>query len=434
MKFLRSLSATIAGAILMSAPVFSQTTFPPPQVTTINGNDLIQDVVSGIEQAQSYYASAGLFGSTINAAAGDNLLIGGDGTTNLFQRATSGSSVTTTLTYGGPDRWAYWSGTNTAMTVSQDTTASDLPATGYKAGFKMARTNGQTGVVQMCMAQEIESLNVYQMQGQVAELDFNAFTGANFSAANANMTAYIITGTGTDQGLAGSSSMANGLNSGGGGSGSWTGQANATAAVISLGGVSTAGRYMAVALIPTGATEIGVALCYTPVGTAGANDYVVFTGIQLVKNPLLANLVSPTVGYNTANQPSASPFKRRNMGIETALQMRYFWNQTEPASGVTVAAGVASSTTTCDMIAALPVVMRVAPTVSFTGTALSTSTYRIQDSVTSTLASPFLAQLASNTVNALTLRATLTTATTAGFGCTLQGVAGGAVLNASAEL
>jgi hypothetical protein len=171
-------------------------------------------------------------------------------------------------------------------------------AAGTKAAFKMARTSGQTGVVQMCMLQEVESVNVYQLQGQIAELDFEAITGANFSPASGNMTAYIITGTGTDQGVAGSASVAFGLNAGGGGSGGWTGQANATAAVIALGGVST-GRYAAVGTIPAAATEIAVAICMTPVGTAGTNDYVAFQNIQLVRNPARPR---PRPGYSCDNQ------------------------------------------------------------------------------------------------------------------------------------
>src|ERR1700685_2854114 len=200
-------------------------TVPVPQVTAIGPADLFQDIVGGQPSAQSQYAPAPLLGNYGATQAGnnpENWLIGGDATTNLFQRGTTGSSVTTTITYGGPDRWAYWSGTSTAMTVSQDTTAAELRP-GYKAAFKMARTSGQTGVVQMCMMQEVESVNSYGFQGSTAEVDFEAITGANFSAASGNMTVYYITGTGTDQGV---STAAFNLNAGGGGSSLWTGAVN----------------------------------------------------------------------------------------------------------------------------------------------------------------------------------------------------------------
>src|SRR6266436_5665913 len=170
---LTALAAFVAGGV--SLPALAQTP-PVPQVSTVGPADLFQDIVNGAPSPINQYASAAAVANLVNGTGGgvDNLLIGGDPTTNLFQRATTGSSVTTTLTYGGPDRWAYWSGTNTAMTVSQSSTAGDL-FTGNKYAFKMARTSGQTGVVQMCMAQEVETLFAQSLAGSTVELGFQAF-------------------------------------------------------------------------------------------------------------------------------------------------------------------------------------------------------------------------------------------------------------------
>src|SRR5580692_1144988 len=76
-----------------------------PQVQSIGPNDLFQDVVNGAPQAGNFYAPAAMLGNYSASLGGnnpENILIGGDATTNLFQRGTTGSSVTTTLTYGGP--------------------------------------------------------------------------------------------------------------------------------------------------------------------------------------------------------------------------------------------------------------------------------------------------------------------------------------------
>lgn len=294
-----------------------------------------------------------------------NYLIGGDSGTNLWQRGTTGSSVTTTATFGGPDRWAYWSGTNTAMTVSQSNTASQLPAA-YQQTFRMQRTAAQTGVVQMCMAQEIESQLAFSLQGQTVELDWHAGVGANFSAANVQMTAYVIYGTSTDEGM---SKLAFGLNGGGGGASAWTGQTNATAAVTNLGAVSTLGRYSAVATIPTTAKEVAVALCYTPTGTAGTTDALYFSGIQLVRNAQLAGNVSATLGYscdNTNNtQLQCSAFDRRNNEVEALLQYRYYFQVTEGAAAADRGLCRSRSVTTCSWDVKFPVPMRVAPTVTY---------------------------------------------------------------------
>ena len=305
-----------------------------------------------------------LMANQLSLPAKGNVLIGGDASTNLWQRGTTGSSVTTTVTFGGPDRWAYWSGTNTAMTVTQSNTAAALPQ-GYSQTFRMQRTASQTGVVQMCMAQEIESANVYQFQGTTAELDFHAYTGANFSpAAPYNMTAYIVYGTGTDEGM---SKLAWGLNAGGGGSTAWAGQANATAAVISLGGVSTAGRYAAVAAIPATATELAVALCYTPVGTAGTTDAIYFAGIQLTRNNAITAYASTTVGYNATTAPFAlSSFDRRVQGLETLYQQRYYYQITESSTAIRVEGICAMSTSSiANCLINFPTTMRVAPTMTY---------------------------------------------------------------------
>ena len=344
-------------------------TISVPQVTSIGPNDLFQDVVGGTPQALSYYASAALlgnYGATLSGNNPENWLIGGDATTNLFQRATSGASVTTTLTYGGPDRWAYWSGTSTAMTVSQDTTAADLRP-GYKAAFKMARTSGQTGVVQMCMMQVLESVNSYMFQTGTAEVDFDAVTGANFSAASGNMTVYYITGTGVDGSAA---TAAFNLNAGGGGSSLWTGQVN-TGVVVSLVGTGSTGRYTAV--FPTTATtaQVAVALCYTPVGTAGTNDYIAFGNIQLTRNSTLATVAGTAGAALNVNDPRAKAFSRRSQAVESLLQYRYAYVVTEGTAlvsrfiGHVTTAGAGDGAGKLAFPVVFPVTMRTSPTMTY---------------------------------------------------------------------
>lgn len=435
----RILLAAVGVLALGGIAVAQQISIPAPSI--IHDTDLIQVAPSGNPGVPSAYPStlqlAG-YGNSLPSKA--NVLIGGDATTNLFQRATTGSSVTTTVTYGGPDRWAYWSGANTAMTVSRDSTAADL-STGYQYAFKMARTSGQTGVVQMCMLQEIESANSYQFAGQTAELDFHAVTGANFSAANSNMTAYIITGTGTDQGVAGSNSVAAGLNSGGGGSGSWTGQANATAAVINLGGTSVAGRYAAVATIPSTATEIAVALCYTPVGTAGTNDYVAFSGIQLVRNAALASKASATAGYsctdNVSNtQINCSSFDRsRNNTQEALLQQRYYWQLSEITGPAAIANCRSHSVTVAECQVYFPVAMRVAPTMTYAaGFATETTTAGGTLGACSAVATATTVASTAPSTQGVQVACTATTVPAAGSANILWHNGGSGAIKASAEL
>lgn len=425
------LLAGLAIAGLLTIGAFAQSPVVP-QVTSIGATDLFQDVVGGAPQAQNFYASAPtLAGYMGSLPTKGNVLIGGDATTNLFQRATTGSSVTTTLTYGGPDRFAYWSGTATAMTVSRDTTAADLPTTNYLAAFKMARTSGQTGVIPVCMIQAVESVNSYQFQGQTAEFDFHATAGANFSAASSNITAYIITGTGTDEGAA---KAGFGLNAGGGGGTAWTGQANAAADVTTISTVT--GRYAAVGAIPATATEVAVALCFTPVGTAGTNDYVAFSGLQLVRNSALASVAALAVGIDcTAGTINCTAFDRRQTGTEISLQQRYFYKLTETAAITPVAPCAAIDTTHTNCLVQFPTTMRTAPTVTYAnGFATPTSTTQATLGACTTLANAAtVTSTVANPLNVL-VNCTATTVPAAGVASFLYSNAGTGTISASAEL
>lgn len=423
-------AALAAGLYTNGLPVAGGTQYPTTiPLTGIETIPVDTNLTAGQNPASMAVTTLQLSGYARGLAGGGNALIGGDATSNLWQRATTGSSVTTTLTYGGPDRWFYWSGTNTAMTVSRTSTAADLPS-GYQYAFKMARTSGQTGVVQMCMGQVVEGANAYQFQGQTAELSFNAYTGANFSAASSNMTAYIVTGTGSAESA---STMAFALNAGGGGSSTWTGQANATAAVISLGAVSTAGRYGAVATIPATATEIAVVLCYTPVGTASTNDYVAFDGIQLLRNPALAAYVSSTVGYASTSIPLSS-YSRRNMADETQAQQRYFQKIAESAAVTPIAPCAAIDTTHTNCYLTFPTTMRTVPTMTYTaGFASPTSTTQATLGACSALATAATVTSTAANVNGVLMTCTATTIPAAGVASFLYSNAGAGVINASAE-
>lgn len=425
-------AALVAGFAISAALAQS---IQVPMVTAIGPNDIFQDIVGGQPSAQSQYVSSALLGNysvTFGGNNPSNLLIGGDSTSNLYQRGTTGSSVTTAITYGGPDRWAYWSGASTAMTVSQTTTAGDIPVNGtFKSGFKMARTSGQTGVVQMCMMQVLESANSYALSGQTAEIDFHATAGTNFSAANSQMTVYLITGTGTDQSAA---TAAFNLNAGGGGSSLWTGQVN-TGVAVTLNTASN--RYTVAIPSPAGTTQVAVALCYTPVGTAGTNDYIAFSGIQLTTNAALKTIAGTAGAALNPNDTRAKAFSRRIQPLETLFQQRYFQAISEPAASISVApSGQGASTTTCILSIPLPVTMRAAPTFAAGGTALSASTWTVTHVVTNTaLSTPFLAATTGgSTVNSLNLTATVASGLTAGQTCTLTGATGGSILQASAEL
>lgn len=360
-----------------------------------------------------------------------NALIGGDFTTNLFQRGTTSASITTAVLYG-PDRWFGWSGLNTAFTIIRSTTASDLP-TGFGAAVRVQRTAGQTGVLPVCVSQVVEGTNARQFAGKVAEFSFWENTGANFSPTNGNLNVYVTYGTGTDEG---SVNLAFGLNGGGGGAAGWTGQTNALAAVaatsIPTGAVGTLQRWVGVANIPSTATEIAATICYTPVGTAGANDWVSLSGMQLAVNQALSQYAGTV---QLATSVPASAFDRRPNEVETVLQQRYYYQLTESAAVTPVASCAAVDVTHTNCLVPFPVTMRTAPTMTYAnGFASPTDTTQATLGACTTLASA--ATVAATVANTLGVLVNCTAATipAAGVASFLYSNGGTGVIRASAEL
>lgn len=375
---MKKLLAGGVAAILAVGVAYSQVTVP--QVATIGANDLFQDVVNGIPQSQSYYAAAPLLGNYAATQAGnnpENFFIGGDAGTNLVQPGgTTGSTVTTTPTYGGPDRWFYWSGTGTNMTVGQSTTAGDLP-TSFKAAFKMARASGQTGVIQVCMGQVIENNNAITLAGQPVEMDFHVVAGSNFSGTA--VQAYIVTGTTANESSAKMAYTVSSLGPSGGTVGTspgWAGQALTVNQNITWG-ASGSGRITVAGIIPAASVEVGGAICFTPVGTAGTNDYLAISGIQLTRNSALSTVANVTGGVQLGlNDPRAKSFNRRPQALESLLQYRYYYTITEGAAIQSRAmCTMTTSGTAAACLVQFPTAMRISPIGTFAvGFALPTTT------------------------------------------------------------
>jgi len=438
MNFKKLLAGVLAATALIGGIALAQT-ISVPQVQSIGSTDLIQIIPRGQPSAQSQYASAALLGNYSETLSGnnpENALIGGDSTTNLWQRATTGSSVTTTTTYGGPDRWAYWSGTATAMTVSRTTTAADLPAAGtFKSGFKMARTSGQTGVLPVCMIQALESANSYQFSGQTAEIDFHATAGANFSAANSVMTAYLVSGTGTDESAA---LAAFTVNAGGGGTPGFTG---GVAIGVNVTISSTNNRYTVAIPVPAATTQVAVALCFTPVGTASTNDYIAFSGIQLTRNSALTAAAGTAGVALSPNDTRAKSFARRTQETESLAQYRYYYQVAEGATliprfvGHITTAGAGDGAGRLVFPVVFPVPMRVAPTMAYTaGFAGFTTTAETTATACSALAAATSITYVVSTQQAMALCSLTSSTIAVGLSMTIADNNGSGKITANAEL
>jgi hypothetical protein len=240
-----------------------------------------------------------------------------NGSMRMVQRATT-YSLTTSWVYGSLDRWAFVQPTSANGVANQ--VAAGL--TGFQSALKLGRNSGATQLGQLQMGQALESINSIPLQGQTVTLSFYAKAGANFSGANLVPTLYY--GTGTDQSI----TIVGG----------WTGgtSVNFTQAIT-----TSWARYSFTTTLPSTVTQLAVLIAYTPTGTAGADDNVYITGVQLEVGTV------------------ATPFEFLPFSTELALCQRYFCF----GAGGTVVFN-AGAYNSCQF----PVFMRATPTVVVTPT------------------------------------------------------------------
>ena len=176
-----------------------------------------------------------------------------------------------------------------------------------------------------------ETADSYRFAGQTVTLSFYAKAGANYSSASSVLNVLWQSGTGTDQtilnGFTGASSLAN------------------TTATLT----TSWQRFSYTATVSSSATQLGLQLYYTPVGTAGAADNFEITGVQMELGSV------------------ATQFKRSNgsggtIQGELAACQRYYTRWTADQSYSIFGAGMTISTTKGYFTLYFPVQMRTAPT------------------------------------------------------------------------
>jgi hypothetical protein len=262
-----------------------------------------------------------LTSSTLSMAAGKNPVINGG--MDIWQR---GTSIAGTSTAFGPDRFQAYravAGSTFSRQVTGDTT--NLPNIQYSV--RVQRNSGNTATDIIYLLQGLESANSIPFAGKTVTLSFYARKGANFSGASSLMTAQLVSGTGTDQNIAGG----------------FTGASTRISQTPTL--TTTWQRFSYTGTILGTATQLGLYFNYTPVGTAGANDWFEITGIQL------------------ENGSTATTFSRAGGTIqgELAACQRYY-QRFDAATAEPLSANGGSLTTTISQVEVVfPVQLRTAP-------------------------------------------------------------------------
>jgi len=341
-----------------------------------------------------------------------NFLDNGDG--NVMQRLgassaqTCGNTSGPTVTAYAADRWAcdmnVTSGTTGRMLAQA--TSNPTPPPGFGFESKIYRNSGVL-TQPICAEQEIQSLNVVNMQGQTVIL--SAYLADLGALAGATVKMSIITGTTADQGLGtGPNGAAAGMTASPAITPVWTGLATASTTTVSPLTTSMALYYSTPTVIPIAAQEAAVLICFTPGSeTAGTTDGFAFTGVQLAA-------VQPGITVPPA-------YEHKDPAVELRNAQRYYYSIYDAAAGTVLGpVGTLLTTTTCQLSVPFPTTFWQAPTYAALGT-LGTGTFKIYVAAdTSTLGTTF-ASGNTGTANNGSFTATLTTASTAGWACTLVG-------------
>lgn len=208
-----------------------------------------------------------------------NVLINGD--FKVWQRTTSSAITAASTTSYYADRWACYKSAS-GGTISRQTAGLE----GFQYCARLQRDSGQTAVGSLNIYQSIETVNSIPLAGKTVTISLWARAGANFSGSSMNVG--INTGTGTDQNI-------------------YTGYTGNISQLNAYQTITTTWtRYSFSTVLSASATEVGVFVAFIPTGTAGANDYIEITGVQLEQN----------------YQPT--PFEQRPIGVELALCQRYY--------------------------------------------------------------------------------------------------------------
>jgi hypothetical protein len=252
-------------------------------------------------------------GSGQETGIGRNRII--NGAMQVWQRGTSLTVGSASYTYTA-DRFKNYSA-NTSTTVSRNTSV----PTGFQYSFQLQRPNGNTGTNSISIVQIIETANCYDLAGQSVTFSFWVKKGANYSGGN--ISVQILTGTVADQG---------------GDPYSFTGLATAVND-STYSPTTTWTKVTYTGTVASNVLEMCPVIAFTPTGTAGADDSLYITGVQL------------EIGS------TATPFERRLYGQELANCQRYY--QLIDHLSLSAARG----TTSIETSFMFPVWMRTAPTI-----------------------------------------------------------------------
>ena len=255
--------ATLTGTETFTNKTLTSPVLTTPTISTVNAKG---DLLAGTADNTVDRLAVGSNGDTIVADSSTstglryqepktlNSLINGGA--DIWQRGTSFASGGGLSVYTA-DRWHFYRSSNSAgATLSRQ--ASGL--TGFQYAIRIQRNSGNTNTDSMGLRYTLESADSYRLAGKTVTLSFYLRKGADYSGTN--FVPYIASGTGTDQPVYAFTSFT-------------------TVATTTIVPTTSWVRYSVTGTVASNATEVGLEMFSYASGTAGTNDYVDITGLQL---------------------------------------------------------------------------------------------------------------------------------------------------------
>jgi hypothetical protein len=256
-----------------------------------------------------------------------------NGSLLVWQRSVGALNVTaSTPGYTTADRfWSYQTGT---VGVTTTRVAAALARFPYAIRWGRPIGNSTTGLTGL--GQTLETIDSLRLAGQTVTLSFYARKGTDFTASSSNVAVKLYTGKGTDQ------SSVNMV------AGSWTTSATPIDSTATL--TTTWQRFTYTVTLPSDITQIGLSLSWTPTGTAGPDDNVYLTGVQLEAGSV------------------ATEFEFKAISQELINCQRYYWRLGGVTNAFPLMTLYQSGGSGVDVPFMNPVFMRISPTVTRSGT------------------------------------------------------------------
>lgn len=252
-------------------------------------------------------------------------LIPANASFDFWLRGTSVAVLASTVGAYTADRWALTTNADQAMTVSRQT---GNGANTQYAG-RVQRNAGQTGTATAIFEYPLDTDEVIALRGKKATIAMVLQAGANWSPASGNLTVALYVGTGAAARRAGTA---------------FTTETTPISTVQAITTTATKYTFTSAAVVPANSTQASILILFTPVGTAGADDWFQIDSVQLI---------------NGASSPTYSPVP---LPVQQASLNRHL--RLVNTGGL----GVFETTTRFDFGVSFEVDMRIDPAASILGT------------------------------------------------------------------